>query len=390
MSSRLHLYHRIVTQFQTQVPGIRVTQLRGFSLLVLGVVLAQHVSLARIARSLPLAAHPTSTERRLRRLLANPRLPTGRIWTLLRRQVLTGPGPWRFVLDLTPVTAHQQMVCLGVVVGQRVIPLAVRCVPLRTSWPVALGPLWAGMVTEVAADLAPGSQVTLLADRGLVGPGIVTPCTNAGWSLVLRLKTGDTSRIRRADGTEWRLAELVAATSGRQQEPIWAFKKSGWIAGWLTIWPTPGQTEPWVLFSTQPGGAARVADYRCRMRIEATFQDLKRRGFQLRTSRLRHPERMVRLWLVLSWALWWLHQVGDRMIRRGTRAAVDRGDRRTMSRLQLGWHRVRTWWLWPSARLPHLPLAHAQPRPTPDCARGAARRAHHRPPRAVRPQSVRL
>lgn len=284
------------------------------------------------------------------------------------------------------------MVCLGVVVGQRVLPLTVRCVPLRRGWPVSLGQLWSGMVSEVAADLPPGSQVTLLADRGLVGPGIVTPCTNAGWAVVLRLKAADTSRIRRADRTEVRLAELVAATTKRGHEPVGVFKKAGWIAGWLTIWPTPGQAEPWVLFSTQPGGAARVADYRCRMRIEATFQDLKRRGFHLRASRLRQPDRIVRLWLVLCWALWWLHQLGDRGVRRGTRAAVDRGDRRTMSRLQLGWHQVRTWWLTPTPRLPGLPLDDASAGTTPACAPGTAPRAHllHRRPLPVRIQSVRM
>lgn len=393
MSSRLHLYHSLVVHFQAQCPTMRITQVRGLSLLVLGVVVARHVSLGRMAQALPLAAHPASTERRLRRVLANPRLPTARVWSLVRRQVLTDLGPWRFVLDLTPVNAETQVVCLGVVVGRRVLPLAVRAVPLRTRWPVPLRTLWAAMVAEVAADVPSGAQVTVIADRGLLGPGIVRPCTNAGWAVVIRCKATDTSRVRRADGSEIALQTLVEQTQRRWSGPVALFKQAGWIGGWLTIWPTLGHADPWVLFSTQPGGAKRVTDYRCRMRIEATFQDLKSRGFHLDGSRVRAGERIERLWVVLSLAGWWLWQVGNRVVRSGQRPRFDQRNRCTLSRGQLGWLRLQQWWLAPGPQLPRLPLGRWHPPPVPLRPVGLASRAHQHcrtHDRPVRTQSVRM
>lgn len=343
MPPRLYLYHRLVAQFRSQLPEMRLTQLRTLCLLVLGVTLAQHVSLTRMAHALPLPAHPLSTERRLRRWLGNPRVDPEPIWQLLRRQVLDGPAHYRLVLDLTPMNAQQQIVCLGVLVGPRVLPLAVQCVPLRAAWDTPLSELWATMVATVARQVPPGSQVTLLADRGLVGPGIITPCTNAGWGVVLRLKTEDRSRVLLADGVEVGLADWIAQHPTRWSGPVRLFKKAGWLAGWLTIWHEAGQAEPWVLFSTTPGGAARVRDYRCRMRIEATFQDLKRRGFHLNASGLQAADRIERLWLVVSLALWWMHQIGARVIKAGQRAHVDRPDERRMSWLKLGWWQLHCW-----------------------------------------------
>jgi hypothetical protein len=343
MPPRLYLYHKLVAHLGPHVPTLRHTQVRTLCLLVLGTTLAQHVSLTRMAQALPLPAHPLSTERRFRRWFSNPRIDPEPLWHLLRQQVLTGPAHYRLVLDLTPINAHQQIVCLGVLVGPRVIPLAVQCVPLRTAWETPLSQVWATLVGRVAAQVPTGSQVTVLADRGLVGPGIITPCTDAGWHVVVRLKRTDRSRVCLADGSEVSLADWIEQHPVGWTGPVRLFKKAGWMAGWLTIWSEAGHPEPWVLFSTQPGGAARVRDYRKRMRIEATFQDLKGRGFHLDASCLSAPDRLERLWLVVSLALWWMQRIGAQVIRNGKRARVDRPEHRRMSWLKLGWWRVHQW-----------------------------------------------
>ena len=45
-----------------------------------------------------------------------------------------------------------------------------------------------------------------------------------------------------------------------------------------TIHRAADAQEWWILFSPQPGGRARVREYRKRSRVEATFADGKRRG----------------------------------------------------------------------------------------------------------------
>ena len=71
------------------------------------------------------------------------------------------------------------------------------------------------------------------------------------------------------------------------------------------------------------------------MRIEATFAEWKRRGWQLEGSRL-DPDRLDRLLMGLALAQWWLTQLGQRGIRAGRRRRYDPGRRRTVSVVRLG------------------------------------------------------
>lgn len=282
---------------------------------------------------------------------------------------------------------------------QRVIPVSVRCVPLRTTWPVPLAELWPAMVDEVVAVVPPGCPVTLLADRGLVGPGIIRPCTNAGWEVVLRLKAHGSGYVRDATGETHLLADWVAQP-GCWSQPVHLFKRAGWLAGWVTRWEDPAQAEPWILFSTQPGGEQRVAEYARRMTIEATFQDLKRRGFGVASSRVRDPQRIERLVLVLAWALWWVQTIGVQVERRGQRRQVDRPDRPAMSLLKLGWCWIDHWLADRRRRRPPVPRLtdhRAQPemaapsgRPDPGRAQSIHQHARTLHQRAVRTRTVRL
>jgi hypothetical protein len=356
MQSRRQVFHAVVAHVQQVVPGLRVTQARGLSLLLLGVIWAEQVSLPKMAAALPLRAHPASTERRLRRWLSSDRLPTTELWSTLRRAMvakLTQPD-LLVVFDLTPLRGQYQLLCLGVVHGRRALPLAWSLQPLQTPWERPLAEVLTDLIAGVQADLPAERTVTLLADRGLVGPGVVDACTNAGWQVVLRLKAGDCSRVRHADGAEEALATLVARVPQRWTGAVELFKKAGWRSGFLTIYQGTGQAEPWVLFSTQAAGGDRVREYRKRMRIEATFQDLKGRGFHLDRTRLGSSERLERLCLIVSLALWWLHGLGDLVVKDGKRAIWDRPDSPTASRLRLGWCYLR--WCEERQHLPPLPF----------------------------------
>jgi len=364
MQSRLQVFHAVVAHMQQLVPSLRITQARGISLLVLGAIWAEHVALRRMAAALPLSAHPASTERRLRRWISSDRLPTAVVWTTMRRTMLaeTAPPDVLVVFDLTPLRGQYHLLCLGLVQGRRALPLAWRLQPLHTTWDQPLAAVLTELIAQVQADLPSDRTVTLLADRGLVGPGIVDACTNAGWQLVLRLKAGDSSRVRHPDGAEESLATLVARVPRRWTGAVEVFKKAGWRAGYLTVYQGTGQSEPWVLFSTHAAGLARVRDYRKRMRIEATFQDLKGRGFHLDCSRLTTRERIERLCLIVSLALWWLHGLGDTAVKRGMRPCWDRPDCPTFSRLRLGWCYLH--WCERRHRVPPLPFRTLTPEGT--------------------------
>jgi hypothetical protein len=72
----------------------------------------------------------------------------------------------------------------------------------------------------------------------------------------------------------------------------------------------PGHPEPWIIAMSEAPTAHRAFDYGLRRGIEATFSDLETRGFGLEDSRLRHPDRLARLILVMALAPHWAVSTG--------------------------------------------------------------------------------
>lgn len=340
MQTHVRLLHDWIRQLHPLLAGVRATRVTGFALLTLGLLWARSVSLPRIAAALPSTAQVPSTERRLRRWLANAAVPVELVRRPLLTALLAPLAGQELVLtfDPTPHGTRFTLLCLGLVQHRRILPLIWRVVPQQTPWPDRLGPLLTTMVAEVTAALPPGAVVTVVADRGLVGPALIDACQTGGWHLVLRLRAGagEASKARLGNGREVRLAELVTHPGQRWTAPAAILKGAGWRQGCLTIHWAAGATEPWVLFSDRPGGTARVREYRRRAHAEATYEECKSRGFSLARSKLAATDRLARLLLALSVALWWAHGLGQHVIRAGWRRRFDRSDRRELGLVRLG------------------------------------------------------
>jgi hypothetical protein len=234
---------------------------------------------------------------------------------------------------------------VGIVVHRRVLPLTWRLVPQQTSWPQTLTTLLPALLAPIAAALPPGCTVTLLGDRGVAGPTLIDAAHAHGWHVLMRLNVGPTQahRLRLLDpddaprGAEWRLWDWVETVGTGWSGAVQIFKAAGWRDGYLTVHRRPGMREWWMLFSTRPGGRARIREYARRSRVEATFGDGKRRGWGLEQSRVTDAAHLERLLLVWHLALWWLHALGVHVIKSGIRSHFDRPDRRDRSLVRLGW-----------------------------------------------------
>ena len=71
-----------------------------------------------------------------------------------------------------------------------------------------------------------------------------------------------------------------------------------------------GHREPWIIALSDPPTAWRAHDYGLRWGIEAMFSDYKTRGFNLEDSQIERTDRLDRLVLVLSFALYWAVSTG--------------------------------------------------------------------------------
>ncbi|HEX9830916.1 MAG TPA: transposase [Thermodesulfobacteriota bacterium] len=78
-----------------------------------------------------------------------------------------------------------------------------------------------------------------------------------------------------------------------------------------------GHPEAWYIAMDGKPSEARTLDYGLRWGIEALFSDLKTRGFSVTKTHLRHADRIERLLLILTIALYWAVSTG--MMPRETR-----------------------------------------------------------------------
>jgi hypothetical protein len=192
VSARLRLLHAWMTQVDAMLPAVRVTRCRVLALFALGMLWAETVRLHRVAAAVPLAVRVPSTERRLRRFLANPAVTAATIWHPLLPHLLRRWAGQEVVLvfDPTPYRADWTVLWVGIVVHRRVLPLSWHIVPQQASWPATLKTLLPALLDPIAAALPPGCTVTLLGDRGVAGPTLIDAAQERGWDVVVRLNVG--------------------------------------------------------------------------------------------------------------------------------------------------------------------------------------------------------
>jgi len=112
------------------------------------------------------------------------------------------------------------------------------------------------------------------------------------------------------------------------------WQEHAWETNLTAVWEE-GNEEAWFLLSDQKYGKERIKEYRWRMRVESTFQDMKSRGWLLESTGVRERERLDRLLMVLFLSFWWLIHLAASCIHNGRRDRYDRHDRRDKSYVRL-------------------------------------------------------
>ena len=297
-------------QLKELLPGSHGHQKKTLALFVLGIVLSGCAVMQRVAETLSEGgiseAKMTSIERRLARFLANERIVVPLIWKLFLAQVL---APFRgqklyFVLDNTPFQDNLTIVYLGLLVHSRVLPVAWAVMPAQTKWDEGQWQIVGRLLDRVGVHL-PDTSCTLIADRGLTGMEVVKLCQARGWHYLLRVCQEHTCR---------RYFKGKLERSGKRFGQIVLKPGYRWY----------GQARVW------------QQEYAWRMRVEATFQDSKSRGFNIEASWIEARAPLDRLLLALFLAIWWTSHLAAACIHHGQRHRFDRVDRRDKSIFRLG------------------------------------------------------
>ena len=122
------LYHNWMRQICELRPKQRITQVRNFVWLMIGIYQSQSVYLSKIAEEIPGSAKLVSTTRRLSRFLDNPAVnvrewyqPIAQKWLQAQWQCL---GEIRLIVDGTKVGFKHQLLMVSLAYRRRAIPIA--------------------------------------------------------------------------------------------------------------------------------------------------------------------------------------------------------------------------------------------------------------------------
>lgn len=331
------LYHTWFQRIRDMRPFQRITQLRNFVWLLVGIHQSRSVYLSRIAGKIPGTAKLTSLTRRLSRFLDNAALnvrdwyaPIAHQW--IESQAVSGQQI-RLIVDGTKVGFTYQLLMVSLAYRHRAIPVAwtwVRHIKGHSTSHLQLS-----LLSYVHSLLPRGIAVLLVGDCEFGSIEVLKQLGKWRWDYVLRQKSSTHTCL--AHETEWQ------DFGKRINKP----GQSRWLGkGYLTesqIYPVSllihwqiGEGEPWCLATNLPDRRMALQAYRRRMWTEEMFGDMKRHGFDLESTMLRHARRLSRLTLAVVFLYVWCMAVGTRTIRSGLRHLVDRVDRRDLSVFQIG------------------------------------------------------
>lgn len=332
------VWHQQVKEFFTCLHG---HQSKTLSIFVLGAIKANSIVVQRVAEALlaESEAKASSIERRLQRFLSNPRVETQEVWDDFLSQILPHfrQQPIRLVIDLTSYEEHAQVIYVGLLQHSRVLPLVWKVMPGQESWEQGLWELIRKLFERLALHLDK-VDCTVIGDRAFGCFPMIQLCQDFGWHYLFRVSGQHTcehwSPQQRLLPT-CPVSQLVDRPGKRFYGPIRLWQADQIETNLSAYWDKE-EDEPLLVISDRPASAQRLAEYRGRMRVESTFQDLKSRGWDWEASHVRRLDRVDRMLFILFLLVWWLAHLAASCIHHGLRDRYDRHDRRDKGILRIG------------------------------------------------------
>jgi hypothetical protein len=288
-----HLYRSLHSYLLQRIPDDCDTRLANLIYLMMGMFQSRSVQLNLVARKTPIRAKKLSIVKRLARFLDNPAVRV-RDWYHPFAALLLGSagtaGQVHLIIDASKVAFGFRLVMVSLAYQRRSLPIA---------WTWLLGS---------RGHSSTATQVKLLAYvRCLLPKGV---------------------RVSVVGDSE--LGHLVWV--GR----VLLTQASPYPTHLVLFWK-PGEPKPWYLATNLLDPRAVLRLYRRRMWIEEMFGDMKKHGFDLEASHLRHFLRLSRLTLAVCLLYLWLVALAEHVMTHRLTDEIDRTDRRDLSLFRLGW-----------------------------------------------------
>ena len=296
----------IGVDFLERLPTQNKKQREGLALLVATMLQVRGVNLNELAAALPRKAERLDMRYQwISRLLGNALIDIDEVMAPFAREVLarSAAGGQAIVamIDQSKVNDAHQMLMVSLRVGERALPLAWRV--KKTEGAIGFREQKEALEAVVAL-LPAGARVTLMGDRFYGSPALIEWCRDKGWGWRLRCRQ---DLLVFQDGGETTLKECFARGDHMMTNIELTEKRARTNIAMLR---EEGHPEPWIIALSDPPTTWRALDYGMRWGIEAMFSDFKTRGFNLEDSQIERTDRLARLVLVLSLALYWAVSTG--------------------------------------------------------------------------------
>jgi len=204
-------------------------------------------------------------------------------------------------MDQSHINEVNEVLMLSVRLRKRALPVAWRV--RSTQGNIGIG-VQKELLDGVKAWMPEGASILLAADRFYGTAALIDWCQKAEWSYRIRMKGNLTLNH---EGGELTTGEVVTRLP---QGVVGAELYGSGVTTHIGVLHEKGHKEPWIIAMDAPPSRYTILDYGMRWGIENMFSDFKSRGFGLMQSHIQIPERLERLILVMSIALYWAVSCG--------------------------------------------------------------------------------
>jgi hypothetical protein len=326
-------YDKLLSEICQWLEGHRITRLRVLALWIYGLFRAEHCSLHKVAKHLPLKTNKASKIQRLKRFLKNPGIVVGKIYTKIVKVMLEkwNGKSLELVMDRTEWGVFNLLLC-GIAHNKRVLPLGWRLLdhPGNSSFEEQKE-----LLDSIRPLLPETCHVSLLGDGEFKSVELMEYALACGWDF--HLGQSKSTWMKFPSG-KWKQLKSLKVSDGMPCYHQGVFLTEEHEFGPVNViayWDREKERVRYVATSRRACRATLNWGKR-RSWIEATFRDLKSGGFQLESSRITNPDRMNRLLLVMGVTYLWCYHAGRWVFKTGRRRQIDVGTKRNLSFFRMG------------------------------------------------------
>ena len=302
-----HLAQIIVDDLEDRDTGLSKPQRYGLADIAASLLTCRSVNTSELAHALPRKVKSSEEKYRyINRWLSNPRIKPTNVMKGFIPQLLhlltKNDEVAILMIDQSKVSKGFECLMVSLRLGERAIPVAWRV--KKTEGEMGYDEQ-EPLLRDVFGLIPEGVKVLLAADRFYGTASLISLCQSFNWQYRIRMK-GNLNLYHENGGV---IKPKEAYALGLKKIENTRLGEKGPIIN-VGILHEAGHPEPWFIAMDVNPTPSRILDYGMRWGIEALFSDLKSRGFMVTKTQLRHPDRIERLILALTIALYWAVSVG--------------------------------------------------------------------------------